>query len=78
MCVCVCVCMCVCVCVCVYVCVCEEQYAHTHTQCMVPWETTTTDGAMLIMLHFEEHNATAGCDKECIDTMGMFVLLTRS
>jgi hypothetical protein len=40
------------------------------SKCMVPWGTMTTDGAMLIMLHFEEHNATAGCDKECIDTMG--------
>jgi len=45
------------------------------SKCMVPWGTMTTDGAMLIMLHFEEQNATARCDKECIDTMGMFVLL---
>jgi hypothetical protein len=36
---------------------------------MVPWNTVTSDGAILIMLHME-HNSTAGCDKECIDTMG--------
>jgi hypothetical protein len=42
---------------------------------MVPWNTkVTSDGAMLILLHME-HSSTTGCDKECIDTMGMFVLL---
>ena len=46
-----------------------------NSKCMVPWGTMTADGAMLIMLHFEEQNATARCDKECIDTMGMFALL---
>jgi len=44
------------------------------TKCDVPWETSTYEGAMLLVLEMPEQGGRKGppvCDQECVDTMGI-------
>jgi len=41
------------------------------SKCQVPWQTSTHEGAMLLVLSMpEEGDRKSNCDHECVDTMG--------